>query len=181
MDRYHTRMVRLARAFVSSEAAAEEVAQDTWMAVLGGLSAFEGRSSLKSWVFAILVNQAKTRGVRDKRSVPFSSLDPAPSNNEPAVDPGRFNEGGMWAGPPQPWEEDTPEKLLLRGETLGVVEKAIEKLPDLQKAVLVLWDVEGVESEDICKILEISETNQRVLLHRARSSVRRALEEHLKK
>lgn len=177
VDRHHASMVRVALAFVSSRAVAEEVAQDTWAAVLSGLREFEARSSLKTWIFRILTNRAKTRGVREGRTVPFSALDDR--SDEYAVPEDRFTAGGHWASPPQPWAVDTPEALVLRSEMLDLVRNAIETLPEGQRAVLVLRDVEGFESEEACNTLGLSETNQRVLLHRARARVRAIIEERL--
>lgn len=176
---YHGRLLRLARTFHSDRGAAEEIVQDTWMAVLQGLRQFEGRSSLSTWIFRILANRAKTRAVRDSRMVPFSDLEPADSGNEPAVDPSRFTSAGGWADPPRPWDADTPEKLLLRSETAGQITAAIADLPPGQRAVVTLRDVEGLSSEAVCNILSLTETNQRVLLHRARSRLRTALERYL--
>lgn len=169
---YHGRLLRLARTFHSDHGAAEEIVQDTWMAVLHGLRKFEGRSSLSTWIFRILANRAKTRAVRDSRMVPLSDL-------EPAVDPSRFSSRGHWAEPPRPWDDDTPEKLLLRSETAQTIETAIAELPVAQKAVVTLRDVEGFSAEEVCNILALSETNQRVLLHRGRSRLRTALERHI--
>lgn len=179
VERYHGRLVGLARAFVSDRGTAEEVAQETWLGVLNGLRAFEGRSSLKTWIFRILVNRAKTRGVLEARTIPFSSLADRDDGPEPAVDPARFTPAGRWADPPRLWNEDTPEDLLLREEAKALFERAIAELPPGQRAVITLRDIEGLESGEACNILEISETNQRVVLHRARSKVRRALEQYL--
>jgi RNA polymerase sigma-70 factor (ECF subfamily) len=169
--------------FVSERSAAEEVVQETWLGVIQGLSRFQGRSSFKTWIFRILANRAKTRGKREARSIPFSSLkDPrSESDYEPAVDPSRFDARGMWAEPPRPWANAAPEELLLRRETMNLIQRAIAELPTNQRAVVVLHDVEGLEPEEICNILEIGETNQRVLLHRGRSRIRRVLEQHLSK
>lgn len=150
------------------------------MAVLSGIDRFEGRSSLKTWVFRILINRAKTRGVRDARSVPFSALgDEGASADGPAVDPDRFDPAGMWALPPRRWDDDTPERVALIEEARAHMERAVEALPPRQRMVLVLRDVEGLEAEEVCNMMEIAETNQRVLLHRARSAVHRALERYL--
>ncbi len=182
VERHHAALLRLAMTFVPGQAVAEEVVQDTWIAVLEGVSRFEGRSSLKTWIFRILTNQAKTRGVRERRTVPVSPLGPS-ADDEPAVDPERFQSSGYWTGhwaaPPASWEENTPERLLLTKECGQHLEKAIEALPPVQRQVLTLRDVDGLSSEDVCNVLEISETNQRVLLHRARSRVRRSLERYL--
>ena len=181
VDRYHASLVRLARLYVRDPAVAEEVAQETWLAVLGGIDRFEGRSSLKTWLFRILTNRAKTRGERERRSVPFSSVTPNP--DDPAVDPERFQDEtgrypGGWRESPQPWEGD-PEERLLAGEARALILDAIEQLPPNQRAVITLRDIEGFSSEETRNVLDVSETNQRVLLHRARSKVRRALEKYL--
>jgi RNA polymerase sigma-70 factor (ECF subfamily) len=178
VNRYHGMLIRLASIFVRTAASAEEVVQDVWAAVIQGLASFEQRSSLKTWIFRILTNRAKTQAVREGRTVPFSSLE-AEDDGEPALDPTRFKANGMWALPPQRWPDDTPEALLLRQESLGLVQQAIDGLPPRQRAVLLLRDMEGESAEDVCNILEINETNQRVLLHRARMGVRRVLEQYL--
>ncbi|MBI3181528.1 MAG: sigma-70 family RNA polymerase sigma factor [Myxococcales bacterium] len=177
VDQYHSGLLRLAMMFLADRAGAEEVLQETWVAVLEGLSSFEGRSSLKTWVFGILANRARTRAVREGRSVPFSSLAEAGREHEPAVDPSRFQPNGGWAEPPRHWENDTPEKLVMRREALRRLELAIAELPANQRAVVTLRDVDGLDSKEVCNVLEISETNQRVLLHRARSKLRRVLED----
>jgi RNA polymerase sigma-70 factor (ECF subfamily) len=177
---YHASLLRVARIYVSSRSVAEEVVQETWLGVLNGIGRFEGRSSLKTWIFRILTNTAKTRGVRESRSIPFSALDD-PALAGSVVDPTRFLppddpvDPGGWAVPPAP----LPEQALLARETLGVIEAAIEALPPAQRAVITLRDVEGWSSEEVRNTLEVSETNQRVLLHRARSKVRSALEEYV--
>ena len=176
-------MRRLARTFVPSSAVAEDVVQETWLAVLEGLERFEGRSSLKTWIFRILTNRAITRGQRERRSIPFSSLlDAEAGQAEPAVDPSRFRPpGSRWAGgwlePPRSWDP-IPEDRLLSKETLAVISSAIDQLPPGQRSVITLRDIEGFGSQEACNVLEVSETNQRVLLHRARSRVRRALERY---
>lgn len=177
-------MLRLARTHVSSQAVAEEVVQDTWLAVLRGLDRFEGRSSLKTWVFRILVNQAKTRGVRDRRSVPFSSLSGEGSEDDgPSVDPSRFiapgeRYAGHWASPPPRWDALPAERLESK-ETIAAIARAIEALPPRQREVITLRDVEGWDAAEVSGALDLTEGNQRVLLHRARSKVRQALEEEL--
>ena len=174
--RYHRSMVRVARGYVPTQEVAEEVAQDTWRAVIEQLDRFEGRSSIKTWIFSILVNQAKTRGARERRSVPFSSLvsDEAGAD-DPAVDPSRFLKGG-WDDPPNPFPQ--PEDAALSREALAVVERTVDDLPPGQRAVISLRDIEGWSSAEAREVLDISETNQRVLLHRARSKVRQALEDY---
>jgi RNA polymerase sigma-70 factor (ECF subfamily) len=179
----HTAMVRFASGYVPSTAVAEEVVQDTWIAVIKGIDGFEGRSSLRTWIFRILANQARTRARREARSVPFSSL-AGPGDDGPTVDPDRFLGAdhpafpGHWASPPRSWE-GTPEQELLAGETRERVQDAIDMLPASQRAVISLRDVEGWSSQEVCDLLDISEGNQRVLLHRARAKVREALEEYL--
>jgi RNA polymerase sigma-70 factor (ECF subfamily) len=171
-------MLRLARMHVSSAAVAEEVVQEAWLGVLEGIDRFEGRSSLKTWVFRILVNRAMTRGVREARSVPFATLAARDAaGDEPAVDPDRFTRDGAWASPPRRWE-DSPELALRSEETLAVVRAAIEQLPPAQRLVITMRDLEGFGSAETCNALDLSETNQRVLLHRARAKVRAALERH---
>lgn len=181
VDEYGPTLLRVARTYVPTAAVAEEVVQETWIAVLKGIDRFEGRSSLKTWIFRILANIAKTRGERERRSIPFSSAAGA-AGSEPSVDPDRFLPPGdenarRWALGPTPWEG--PEESLLSGETRAVILAAIEALPPAQRQVITLRDVEGWSSEDVRNALEISETNQRVLLHRARSKVRGAIELHL--
>jgi RNA polymerase sigma-70 factor (ECF subfamily) len=180
---YHGSLVRVARTYVATQAAAEEVAQETWLGVLNGLDRFEGRSSLRTWIFRILTNIAKTRGERDRRSLPFSSLAEEGVEDEPSVDPERFMPSrerwaGHWKSYPERWGE-LPDERLLADETLGCLQDAIDRLPPVQQQVITLRDVEGWSSEEVCSALELSETNQRVLLHRARSKVRQALEEYL--
>jgi RNA polymerase sigma-70 factor (ECF subfamily) len=180
IDRHSGALLRVARMYVSSDAVAEEVVQETWLGVIRGLDRFEGRSSLKTWIFRILVNVAKTRGQREGRSIPFSSAyDPAVEPGEPSVDPDRFLPADHeyprhWALGPTSWK--TPEESLLSGETRTVILESIGQLPPAQREVITLRDVEGWSSEDVCDALEISGGNQRVLLHRARSRVRGALE-----
>jgi RNA polymerase sigma-70 factor (ECF subfamily) len=174
-------MLRVARMYVPTQALAEEVVQEAWVGVLNGIGRFEGRSSLKTWIFRILTNTAKTRGQREGRTVPFSAL---AADDDPAVDADRFlgddtRFPGHWAAPPRRWEAQ-PETRLLTEEALDVVEQAIANLPPAQAAVITMRDVEGLEAEEVCNALDISETNQRVLLHRARSKVRQALEEYMR-
>ena len=168
-------LLRVARMFVPSAAVAEDVVGETWLAVVNGIGRFEGRSSLKTWIFRILTNTAKTRGERERRSVPFSALDTDEGGFEPAVERSRFTGTGHWAVLPRAW----PEDRLLAKETRSVVERAIDRLPPSQRMVITLRDVEGWTADEVRNALELSETNQRVLLHRARSKVRRALEQYL--
>ncbi len=178
---WHAPLLRVARIFTPSRAVAEEVVQETWLRVLGALDRFEGRSSLKTWVFRILVNTAKTRAQREGRSVPFSALQDPARVPEPAVDPDRFfppddpSHPGGWSAPPR----DLPEDRLLAAETRDRIAAAIEALPPSQRAVISLRDVEGWTSDEVRNALDLSEVNQRVLLHRARAKVRAALEDYL--
>ncbi len=176
--RFHGALLRLALALLPNRDIAEEVVQDTWTCVIDGLASFEGRSSVKTWICRILTNRAKTRLTREARSVSFSSLR-GPDGDKSAVASGRFYSDGRWAEPPLRWNEDTPEKLLIQKEAMGCLEQALEELPANQRAVVTLRDVEGFDSDEVCNVLDIAETNQRVLLHRGRSKLRRALEEHL--
>jgi RNA polymerase sigma-70 factor, ECF subfamily len=183
VERYHASLIRVALMYVRTRAVAEEVVQDTWIGVLRSLPRFEGRSSLRTWIFRILANQARTRARREARSVPFSSL-AGVDDDSPAVDPDRFLAAdhpafpGHWATPPRSWAA-LPEEALLAGETRARVLAAIDALPAAQRTVILLRDVEGWSSDEVCDLLEISEGNQRVLLHRARAKVREALEEYL--
>jgi RNA polymerase sigma-70 factor (ECF subfamily) len=178
---YHGAMMRLASFHVSSRAVAEEVVQETWLAVLKGLDGFEGRSSFKTWVFTILANQARSRGARDHRILPFSSLE---ADEQTLGVPGeRFQTPtdrwpGHWSEPPSPWT-DVAAAALERKETRALVFDAIRSLPPQQKEVMALRDVEGWSAEEVCSALSLSEANQRVLLHRARGKVRAVLEQNL--
>jgi RNA polymerase sigma-70 factor (ECF subfamily) len=179
VDRYHGALMRLALAFVGDRAVAEEVVQDAWVGVLYGLRSFEGRSSLRTWIFSILTNEAKTRGARERRSIPFSALLHPDAADEFAVDPARFASDGSWTEAPARWDAHTPERLLLGRESRDHIEAALAALPPNQRAVVTLRDIEGMDAPDVCNVLHISETNQRVLLHRGRSRIRAALEEYL--
>jgi len=177
---YGDAMTRVAAGIVSSRAVAEEVVQETWLAVFTGIHRFEGRSSLRTWIFRILMNTANTQRARDARSVPFTDLGPELSSDEPPVAPERFlppdhRWPSGWATPPSSWAED-PEARLLSAETLDVIRRAIAVLPPGQRAVVMLRDVEGWTPEEVSEALGLSRGNQRVLLHRARSRIRAALE-----
>ena len=183
VDEYGPAMLRVARMYVSSRAVAEEVVQEAWLGVISGIGRFEGRSSLKTWLFRIVTNIAKTRGERERRSVPFSSvLGGDGDGGEASVEPDRFlgsgRLAGHWVSAPSRWSE-RPEELLVGGETIAVVESAIAALPEGQRTVITLRDVEGWSAEEVRNALDLSETNQRVILHRARAKVRRALETYL--
>jgi RNA polymerase sigma-70 factor, ECF subfamily len=182
VDAYGPMLMRLALMHVPSRAVAEEVVQETWLGVLTGLDRFEGRASLKTWLFRILTNRALSRAERERRCTPFSAL-AGEDDDAPAVDPDRFRGAGdQWPGGwltfPSSWDA-VPEERLLAAETLAVIEQAIAALPERQHHVIVMRDVEGWPAEDVCAALAISEANQRVLLHRARSKVRAALEAYL--
>ncbi len=181
VTRYHGSMVRIAMGFVRRRDVAEEVVQEAWLGMLRGLDRFEARSSLKTWLFQILVNRARTRGEREARMVPLS--DDAATEieaDEPSVNPDRFRGpadqlSGHWFTDPAGWGQD-PERRLMAAETRGFIQKTIDGLPKVQRMVMTLRDLEGWTSEEVCNVLGLSETNQRVLLHRARTRVRRALE-----
>jgi RNA polymerase sigma-70 factor (ECF subfamily) len=181
IDRYGAMMLRVAQMYVRDRATAEEVVQETWLAVLNGIERFEERSSLKTWLFRILTNRAKTRGQRDGRMIPFSALaGEAAESDEPSVSPDRFlgpdsARPGAWAAPPVGW----PEERLLEKETLDVIEMAISELPEAQREVILLRDVDGWDPMEVSDALGITDGNQRVLLHRARSKVRAALERYM--
>jgi RNA polymerase sigma-70 factor, ECF subfamily len=179
--RHYATMLAVAQTYVKGRAVAEEVVQEAWLGVIGGLDRFEGRSSLKTWILSILVNKAKTRGTREARSVPFASL--VPDDDAPAVAPERFrgpDDGfpGHWRSYPGSWSVSA-ESAVEDRETLRVAMRAIAELPLAQRTVIRMRDVEGYSSEEVCAALDVSEGNQRVLLHRARSQVRSALERHL--
>jgi RNA polymerase sigma-70 factor (ECF subfamily) len=176
-------MLTVARGFVSTEASAEEVVQETWLAVIKGLDRFEGRSSLRTWVYRILVNTAKTRGVKEHRTIPWSTV--AGADGGPSLDPALFQSGGEphpggWRAAPAAWPEELAvEGSVLAGEVRGELRTAIDALPERQRIVITLRDVLGHTSDEVCDLLEISAGNQRVLLHRARTAVRAELATYL--
>jgi RNA polymerase sigma-70 factor (ECF subfamily) len=177
----HSSMVRLARMYVDDLAIAEEVAQETWVAVLRGLGSFEGRSSIRTWIHRILVNVARRYAGRERRSIPFSSVAVA-GEDDRAVDADRFQDDGPYAGHwlnlPEDWSA-LPQERLLSKEVRQVVQEAVDQLPPAQREVIVLRDVQGWSSDEVCEQLDLTPGNQRVLLHRARARVRRRLEEYL--
>jgi RNA polymerase sigma-70 factor (ECF subfamily) len=182
---YHAPLRRVALTYVRTAAVADEVVQETWLAVIRGIERFEERSSLKTWIFRILTNTAKTRAAREARTVPLSAISAGEfDDDEPAVDPSRFLDQqharwpGHWASPPVRWDE-LPHEHLEGSQLLCAVKQAIEELPSRQRQVIVLRDIEGWEAEEVCQVLQVSEANQRVLLHRARSKVRQAVEDRL--
>lgn len=185
VDRYAGSMLRVAMAYVPSRAVAEEVVQEAWMGVFEGLSRFEGRSSFKTWLFTILTNRAKTRGTRESRYVPFAEKSGSEESDEwGGVDLDSFiqsgSQAGHWIEPPHAWDHGTPERLALSKESREQIEKAIEALPDMQRQVITFRDLEGLSSDEVCNIVHVTETNQRVLLHRARSRVRKSLARYVK-
>lgn len=171
VGRYHSSMLRLALSFVSSQAVAEEVVQDTWLAVLRGLSRFEERSSLRTWLFRILVNRARTTSVREARTVPVADA-------VPAVDASRFGPSGAWSSPPEHWTEEA-ENRVDAAKLSELFRVGLDGLPGRQREVVLLRDVEGLTSSEVCDVLAISDANQRVLLHRGRSKLRQTLETEL--
>jgi RNA polymerase sigma-70 factor (ECF subfamily) len=173
--RHHRTLVRLARVYVGDADTAEEVAQEAWLAAVAGLGGFEGRSKLLTWLARVTINRAKTRAVRDRRRVTDVSLEAATADDG---DASRFNGLGIWRDPPRPWG-DGPEGELTRKRMIETLSGALDDLPAGQRAVVVLRDVEGCDADEVCNVLEISETNQRVLLHRGRARLRSALERHL--
>jgi RNA polymerase sigma-70 factor (ECF subfamily) len=182
IDAYSAPLLRLAMTFVQSASVAEEVVQETWMAVVTGIDRFEARSSVKTWLFKILTNKAKTRAVRERRTIPFSEF-ASDNDDEPAVDPDSFLPAshpqwpGHWATAPQRWSMG-PEGTALDRETLAVLRSGLEALPRAQRVVVALRDVHGWPAEDVCAALALSEANQRVLLHRGRSRLRAVLERY---
>ena len=183
VNQHHSTLIRMAMGYLADREVAEEVVQDTWMAVIESLNRFEGRSSLRTWICGILIHKAKDRGVREKRHTTFSAFESYDDDNDEAVDPSRFQQSGEWAGhwafPPQPWDDQTPEKLLESQQAVNAMNNAIEALPATLKEVLILRDVEGVEAKEVCEMLKITETNLYVRLHRARERVRAAVETYL--
>jgi RNA polymerase sigma-70 factor, ECF subfamily len=179
IDRHHASMLRVARSYVATREAAEDVVQETWLGVIKGLDGFEGRSSLKTWIFRILVNRARTRGQREARSQPFSAVSPV--GKEPVVDPARFYDTGRWAGfwSAPPTLHSPAEQQVIATEASQQLLAAIGQLPDSQRVVITLRDVQGLSASEVCDLLDISEANQRVLLHRARTKARAALERYL--
>jgi RNA polymerase sigma-70 factor (ECF subfamily) len=180
LDHYHLALVRLAEQYVPNRAVAEEVAQETWLGVIEGIDRFEQRSSIKTWLFRILINIARSRGVQERRSIPFATTATL-DNDEPAVDPRRFrrlarNTRGQWKRPPHPW--GNPEQRALDVETLETIHRAVDRLSPDQREVITMRDLLGWSAAEVCDALDLTDANQRVLLHRARSKVRGVLERH---
>jgi RNA polymerase sigma-70 factor (ECF subfamily) len=181
VDRHQAALVRVAREYVPTQEIAEDVAQEAWLGLLRGLDSFEGRSSLRTYLFRIVMNLARTRGVREARSAPFSSL-VRDGEEGPSVEPERFisspaRGAGHWASPIRPWSQSA-EQIALSDEAVATVYEAIEHLPENQRRVVTLRDVEGFGADEVCDLLGLSEGNQRVLLHRARTKLRQALAEY---
>lgn len=178
VDRYYAGLLRVARTYVSTRESAEDVVQETFLGVVKGLDRFEGRSSVKTWMFRILVNRAQTRGERDGRTRPFSDLS---DDGAPTVDPDRFEKGGRWAGSwsSPPSHDAMPEARVLADELGDRLREVIDSLPAVQRTVLELRDVQGLSAAEVCELLDITEANQRVLLHRARARARALLEDYV--
>ena len=179
--RTYPMLKRVARGYVASDAVAEEIVQETWMAVVAGIDRFESRSTFGTWIFSILTNQAKTHSARERRALPFSSIAPV-DVEEPAVDPDRFQKDdeawpGHWATPPRPWQK--PERRLLALEARDHLREALAALPERQRLIVGLRDIDGHSAEEVCQLLGLSQENQRVLLHRGRSRLRAELEKYL--
>jgi RNA polymerase sigma-70 factor (ECF subfamily) len=185
VEQYHASLSRAARLYIANRAVADEVVQDTWLGVIQGIWAFEGRSSLKTWIFRILINRAKTRAAREGRMVPMAGAEAELDALDTAVAPNRFwpaghpTAPGRWARARGPDLGTSPERSLLAGEARAQLQHAIEALPEHQRLVLILRDVEGCSTEEVCHALGVQEANARVLLHRARARVRTALEPYL--
>ena len=180
LRRHHRAVVRVVGAVVRREAIAEEVAQEAWISVVRAIGGFDGRGSLRGWIFRIAINAARARATREAREIPASSLGDGDEDGEPTVDPARFQGEGRWAGhwsaPPVPW----PDERLLSAETHALIAREIDALPALQRQVITLRDTQDLDADETCTILGITEANQRVLLHRARAKVRQALDHHLR-
>ena len=185
VNAYSASLRRFALAFVPNDAVAEEVVQETWLAVLTGIARFEGRSSVKTWIFKILANRAKTRAIRERRTINFSELDDPFEPDQPAVDPARFLPAshptwpGHWASPLDTWSASAEDAVVGR-ETMGVLQRELDRLPASQRVVVALRDVQGWPAAEVCQVLGLSEANQRVLLHRGRSRLRGVLENYFK-
>jgi RNA polymerase sigma-70 factor (ECF subfamily) len=175
VDRYHSRLTRFARTFTARPELAEDIAQEAWLGLLRGLDRFEGRASLRTWLFQICANRARTLTAREGRLVPVDPTDP----QAPTADPARFGPDGLWSDPPEPWEAAGPGAGFEDGELVERVRAAILRLPETQQQVVTLRDVEGMSAEQVCRILELTEGNQRVLLHRGRARVRAILEQEV--
>ena len=173
VERYHTSLLRLAQTMVPTRAVAEEVVQDTWLGLVRGIRGFEGRSSLRTWLFHVLVNRARTTGARERR--PTAGITAGPT-----VDPNRFGPNGAWADPPVPWPDDVDDRLVA-SQLAERIRPKLDELPEMQRQVVLLRDVEGMSAEEVCDLLGLTQGNQRVLLHRGRSRLRGMLEAEMGK
>lgn len=178
VEEHHAGLMRMARIFVSDRSLAEEIVQETWLAVIAGIQSFEGRSSVKTWIFAIMTNQAKKHARKAQRTINLSALNDLRPGDLADVDEGRFAPNGHWLEPPGRWRID-PEEELIRGRLLQVVQDTLDGLPEKQSLVFIMRDVRGISSEDVTSVLELTDANQRVLLHRARAAIRAAIERYL--
>jgi len=174
VEAYHGLMIHIARAIVG-DAIADEVAQESWVSVMRALPRFERRSSLKTWILRIVSNTAKSRLRHESRTVNF---DDSFNDEQPVIDPARFKPNGSWASPPKTWHADTPDALLASEQIRKCINDELDSLPPMQRVVVTLRDMQGLDMETICKVLEISESNSRVLLHRARSRIQMAIDEY---
>lgn len=179
VERHHAGLLRMAQIFVSDRALAEEIVQETWLAVIHGIDAFEGRASIKTWIFAIMTNQAKRHASKARRTINLSALDRLDAEDLYDVDASRFAGNGHWLEPPLRWRIN-PEERLQRAQLLDVIKGCIESLPEKQRIVVTMRDVQGFTTQDVTSVLGISEGNQRLLLHRARAAIRLAIETHLR-
>jgi len=175
VDRYHTRLTRFARSFTPRAELAEDIAQETWLGLLRGLDRFEGRASLRTWLFQICANRARTLAAKEGRLIPVDPTDPG----APTVDPARFGPEGAWSQPPAPWPNAAAQEQEQDAELVERVRVAITRLPESQQQVVTLRDVEGLTAVEVCRILDLTEGNQRVLLHRGRARVRALLEQEV--
>lgn len=173
LDAYQGQMLRIARAILPSVALAEEATQEAWIGLLRGLDGFEARASLKTWVFAILVNRARTIAARERRDIPFDH-----TGDARAEDPSRFAADGSWVQAPVPFTEEIEDRIDA-APLVARLGPALEQLPTAQRVVVTLRDIEGLSSDDVCAMLDITPVNQRVLLHRARAGLRRSIEASL--
>lgn len=176
VEKHHAGLLRVALTMVRAQAAAEEVVQETWRAFLEALPTFERRASLKTFLFRILANQARTRAVRDQRTSPMSELEG--DDESPLVD--RFGTAGSWLAPPTAWSAETADAILARKQAMEALQQAMTQLPERQRAVVQLRDIDGLSAEEVCELLDVSEVHQRVLLHRARTKLRAVLEQHFR-
>lgn len=175
--RHHAGLLRVAQTIVRSHASAEEIVQETWGAFLHALPSFERRSSLKTFLYRILSNLARTRAVKEQRTSTLSELE-GDGDDTPLAD--RFGTAGNWLAPPSTWDAESADEILSRKQAMGALQQALLELPERQRAVVQLRDIEGLSAEEVCTILEVSEVHQRVLLHRARTKLRAVLEQYFR-